>query len=189
MKYLTLLLIIFSLISCDKNLTKKEIIKKQTFDFLKNNLNDPNSYEFVNLELIDSVSKKDSMKTLIQLNNKKIIRNIKSIKFYNSVNSKKDRIIELKKNNKDIENQNIDLYGKLKIKKNDNEIISYTYLLKYRTKNELGASVLYEQYLIAGTNPDYMIIQIINNTDEIKSLHKPESLMSFKDQRERFKIK
>jgi hypothetical protein len=58
--------LIFSITSCSnpkpKILSKEEIVRKNVEEYLKTKLNDPESYEFVELKIIDSVLYKDNIK-------------------------------------------------------------------------------------------------------------------------------
>lgn len=161
-------LVIIELISCTgKQPTQDEIVMKNAEEYVKSKMNDPESYEFVKIELIDSVLFKD---------------NIQLQRGYFSQDIDKDRrLLEIKERYKTDEQEVQDL--KAEIEKNEkilfkidsleselgdrkNEVASYDYIFSFRGNNALGAKILNEYVLQTGPAPDFKVIDM--NDEGIK---------------------
>ena len=160
--------------SIKKTPTQDEIIKKITEDYLKPKLNDTNSYEFVKIELIDSILYSDNIEYRKKLFNDYIKNDKEKIKreeryriefssIYNDkeIEELKDKIIK----NKKILSKIDSLENKLGNKKS--KVASYTYYFSFRGKNVFGAKVLNKYILQTTEAPDFEIINMTNNMDEI----------------------
>lgn len=168
-------LIVIGLTSCtQKQPTQDDIVKKNTETYVKEKMNDPASYEFVKLELMDSVTFSD---------------NIEYRKDYFSRNMEYDRSslerqegykteIPSMYDEKDVEEL------KAKIEKNErilskidslatllgdrkNEVASYTYIFSFRGNNALGAKILNEYVVQTDPAPDFKIINMTDDKDKI----------------------
>jgi hypothetical protein len=167
--------ITIGLTSCsEKQPTQDDIVKKNAKEYIKEKMNDPSSYVFVKLELMDSITFND---------------NIEYRKDYFSRNMEYDRSslerqegykteIPSMYSEKDVE----DL--KTKIEKNErilsqidslatllddrkNEVASYTYIFSFRGNNALGAKILNEYLVQTDTAPDFKIINMTDDKDKI----------------------
>ena len=170
-----LALIAIGLTSCsEKQPTQDDIVKNNAETYVKEKMNDPTSYEFVKLELMDSVTFSD---------------NIEYRKDYFSRNMEYDRSslerqegykteIPSMYDKKDVE----ELKGK--IEKNErilskidslatllgdrkNEVASYTYIFSFRGNNALGAKILNEYVVQTDPAPDFKIINMTDDKDKI----------------------
>ncbi|NRT14694.1 hypothetical protein HNP99_001038 [Flavobacterium sp. 28A] len=164
-----------ALTSCsEKKPNRDEIVRKNAEEYLKEKMNDPKSYEFVKLELIDSVLYSDNIKYRKENFNKNIEDNKDEIKrkeeYKIEIPSMYDEreIEELKadiaKNEKII--AKIDsLETKLGTKKN--QVASYTYVFSFRGNNALGAKILNEYILQTNPSPDFKIINMTDDKDKV----------------------
>jgi hypothetical protein len=167
--------IAIGLTSCsEKQPTQVDIVKKNAETYVKEKMNDPSSYEFVKLELMDSITFNE---------------NIEYRKDYFSGNMDYDQSslerqegykteIPSMYNEKDIEEL------KAKIEKNErilskidslatllgdrkNEVASYTYIFSFRGNNALGAKILNEYVVQTDPAPDFKIINMTDDKDKI----------------------
>ena len=167
--------IAIGLTSCAKKQpTQDDIVKKNAKTYVKEKMNDPSSYEFVKLELMDSITFNE---------------NIEYRKNYFSGNMEYDQsLLERQEghkteipsiyNEKDIEEL------KAKIEKNErilskidslttllgdrkNEVASYTYIFSFRGNNALGAKILNEYVVQTDPAPDFKIINMTDDKDKI----------------------
>jgi hypothetical protein len=151
-------------------LTQDEIVKKNAEEYFKSKMNDAQSYEFVKLELIDSLLYRDNIeyhKESEQESYKKFKGNIESQEFFKEKYPKlydEEEYLELKKNIEDIQ---------LKLSKIDsietqlgdkkNEAVSYTYIFSFRGNNAFGAKVLNEYYVITKSDPDFEVYNVVQS--------------------------
>ncbi|WP_121964705.1 hypothetical protein [Myroides sp. N17-2] len=168
-------LFIFGLASCsDKRLTKGEIIKKNVEVYLKEKMNDPSSYEFVKLELIDSITFSNN----IEYRKDYFTRNIGYDK--SSLERQEGYKTEIPSMYDEKEVENL----KTKIRRNEvilskidslatilgnkkYEVASYTYFFSFRGNNALGVKILNEYIVQTNPAPDFEIINITDNKDKI----------------------
>jgi len=158
----------------EKQPTQDEIVKKNAEEYVKEKMNDPNSYEFVKLELIDSIT---------------FSENIEYRKDYFSKNMEYDRSslerqerykteIPSMYDEKEVEDV------KAKIEKNErvlykidslatllgdrkSEVASYTYIFSFRGNNALGAKILNEYVVQTDPAPEFKIINMTDDKDKI----------------------
>jgi hypothetical protein len=168
-------LITIGLNSCsDKKQNRDEIVKRNAEEYLKANMNDPKSYEFVNLVLIDSIFYSDNIQYRKEVFSKYIeddkdeLNRIESYKIDLPSMYDENEIDELKvkisKNEKIL--LKIDsLENKLGNKKN--EVASYTYVFSFRGNNALGAKVLNEYILQTTPSPDFKVINMTDDKDKV----------------------
>jgi len=162
--------IAIGLLSCsEKQLTQDEIVKNNAEEYLKSVMNNPESYEFVKIELIDSVLFSDN----IRYRKTTFSSELKSDQLYLELIEdpsmlKEKEVQEIK--TKILENERIiskidsleTLLGERK-----NEVASYTYLFKFRGNNAFGAKVLNEYILQTNPAPDFKIINMTDDKDKI----------------------
>jgi hypothetical protein len=169
------ILVSICLFSCTEKVpTRNEIIQKNAEDYLKSKMNDPKSYEFVKIELVDSVLYSDNIKyrqenfkqdmeydlsSLERLEGYKT--EIPSLYDEKEVQGLKDKI----EKNRRILSKIDSLAVKLGNKKN--EVASYTYIFSFRGNNALGAKILNEYVVQTKPAPDFKIINMTDEKDKI----------------------
>ncbi|MDY5489045.1 MAG: hypothetical protein SPG27_09105 [Butyricimonas virosa] len=155
---LAFIAILFS--SCENNKVKsrEDIIKDNLKNYLSDKLNDPDSYEFVSLNLIDSIKYIDNI-------NYRLKHFDSSLKFYkNQVElGDKESIKEVNRNNWII--YKIDSI-KNSLGNRVNDVAVYKYIYKFRANNQMGGKSLNE-YILLTKGSDNSIIQMENNPDKI----------------------
>ena len=162
-------------VSCSfKAPSQADIIRKNVEAYLKENMNDPDSYEFVSLMLIDSVLYQDNVnyrknmfgeyaqfaQDLLEQSNKRFeefadIYYEEEIEKYKAEISRNELIIEK------IDSIANGLGERL------NEVASYTYLFKFRGNNAFGSKILNECYLQTDPAPEFNIINLTDDKDKI----------------------
>lgn len=149
-KIILLICAIVTLCSCEKS--NEEKVREVVEEKLKAEMNDWSSYEFVSLEILDTIKyidninfRKKYFKSCIDMN--KQLHGKTSDEFYNI---KKDSVILA----------GIDSIQNLMGDK-VNEDVAYLYNYKFRGKNKLGAIVL-DEYLIY-ISPNREVIQMTND--------------------------
>lgn len=179
---LSIFLLLTTLISCNNSTTQKEeknakpedIIRKNVEAFLADKLNDPESYEFVALKIIDTVLYKQNIEEYermeesdIKLNEDRIEKLLEYKKTLPSLfdeNELKNQQQELTKN-KDVLIRLDSIKSALGEK--INETAAYLYEFSFRGKNSLGALVLNNYYLQVSAEPDFEILNMTNETDKL----------------------
>lgn len=167
--------LIIGLTSCaEKHLTQDEIVKKNTEEYLKSNLNDPESYEFVKLELIDSVLysdnikyRKDSFQKDLEYDKGNLERQERYKTEIPSMYKEEEVAIlnhKISKNEK-ILSEIEALETKLGSEKN--EVASYTYIFTFRGNNALGAKILNEYIVQTDPKPNLTIRNMTNDKDKV----------------------
>lgn len=148
--------------SCENNKVKsrEDIIKDNLKNYLSDKLNDPDSYEFVSLDLVDSVKYIDNINYRLDAFKK----NIEWCK--SSDRSEGDKLNEIKKNEWIIEK--IDSI-KISLGENVNKLLASKYILKFRANNSLGAKIIYSYFLLV--DGENKIIQMEDNADRIYILN------------------
>lgn len=170
-----LTLITIGLTSCSENkINQEDIVKNNTEEYLKSKLNDPKSYEFVKIQLIDSVLysdniqyRKETFNEYIQdakddIKRKEVYKiEIPSIYDENEIARLKADITKNEKILAKIDS----LETKLGNKKND--VASYTYTFSFRGNNAMGAKVLNEYIVQTSPSPDFKIINMTDEKDKV----------------------
>ncbi len=180
MKKLKLSTVIFLLttilfLSCkEKKPTQDEIVKKNIEGKLIPKMNDPKSYEFVELKLIDSVLyidninyRKKYFKDLISYDK----NHLKQIEEYKTklpslyddkeVNDLKEKIKQNELIIKKIDSLEKKLDNKI------NNVASYTYKFSFRGNNALGAKILKEYIVQTKPAPGLEIINMTDDKDKV----------------------
>lgn len=169
------LLTLIGFTSCtEKQPTQDEIVKKNAEEYLKPKLNDPNSYEFVKLELIDSILYSDNIKYRKENFQKDIEYNKENLerqaRYKTEIPSiyKEEEVAEL--NDKIAKNDKIllaidSLETALGSKKND--VASYTYIFSFRGNNALGAKILNEYIVQTDPKPELTINNMTDDKDKV----------------------
>lgn len=167
--------IALGLICCtNKQPTKDEIVKNYVEAYVKKRMNDPSSYEFVKLELIDSIVfsdniayRRDYFSRNIE-NDKSSLENQERYKteIPSIYDEKKveDLRAKIEKNERII--SKIDSLASL-LGDRKNAVASYTYIFRFRGNNALGVKVLNEYVVQTDPAPDFKIINMTDDKDKI----------------------
>lgn len=173
---LLIAIVAFGLISCqsDKEPTQQDIVKKNVEEYLKPKMNDPESYEFAELKLTDSILYSGN----VQYRKEYFGRNLKSDKddlerqerYKTEISSmySEEKVSELNakigKNEKilsEIDRLSTELGDKV------NNVASYTYNYSFRGNNKLGAKVLNEYILQTNPAPDFKVLNLAKNRTQV----------------------
>ena len=164
-------LVSIGLTSCaEKEPNRDEIVKKNAEEYIKSKMNDPKSYEFVKIELVDSVLYSDNIEYRKEYFKRKMEYDQSSLEREESDKTEfpilydEKRVQELNskiEKNKRILTKIDSLASELGERKN--EVASYTYIFSFRGNNALGAKILNEYAVQTDQAPEY---KIINMTDE-----------------------
>jgi len=167
--------IVIGVTSCSVKQPKQDdIVKKKAEAYVKEKMNDPISYEFVKLELIDSITFNDNIEYRKDYFSRNMEYDLSSLERkegykteFPSMYNEKD-IADLKaqiEKNKRIVSKIDSLETLLGNKKN--EVASYTYIFSFRGNNTLGAKILNEYVLQTDAAPDFEIINMTDDKDKI----------------------
>jgi hypothetical protein len=166
---------VLGLTSCSEKGPKQfDIVKRNVEEFLKPKMNDPKSYEFIELRLADSILYSENIDYRLEYFKNDLNHDKNSLesqeKYKTDIPSMyhDDEVIELKKR---IEKYNkvlseIDSLKNL-LGNRVNDVASYTYIYSFRGKNSLGALVLNEYIVQTDPAPDYKIINVTDDKDKV----------------------
>ncbi|MFN2373782.1 MAG: hypothetical protein ABR545_08210 [Cyclonatronaceae bacterium] len=174
-------IILFALItigfaSCtEKQPTQDEIVRKNAEEALKSRMNDPESYEFASLELIDSVLYSDN----IEFRRDLIRSDIRSAQGYLDIQQiYKEHPITNMYNQEIVDvwtgyiEESEGILAKIDsleilLGEGKNAIASYTYLFSFRGNNSFGAKTLNEYILQTEPAPGFKVINMTDDQDEL----------------------
>ena len=170
--FITILFI--TLISCkDKALTRNKIVRNNAEKYLKNKMDDPSSYEFVELKLIDSVLFKDNIEyrkntfqkdlrlAQSEIKIQEIVKKFPTIYDKQKVAESNAKIKRIERILKKIDSLESNLEQKL------NNVASYTYKYRCRGNNKFGAKILNEYILQTNPSPDFKVINLTDNKEKV----------------------
>lgn len=181
------LILVLALSSCgEKKPTKDELVKMKAEEYVKSKMNDPASYEFVKLDLLDSVTFNDNIeyrKSYFSRNmgyDKERLERLMRYKTEIPSMYKQSEVDEL--NEKIAKNERIltaidSIANILEARKN--EVASYTYIFSFRGNNALGAKILNEYILQTDPSPEYNVINMTNDRDKV--FLNPNDFPGYKD--------
>jgi len=163
------------LTSCtEKEPTQEEIVKTNAEEYVKSKMNDPESYEFVKIELIDSVLysdnieyRKDNFKRNMEYDQSSLERleryktEIPSMYDEQEVQDLNDKIEKNERILSKIDSLETQLGDRKK------EVASYTYIFSFRGNNALGAKILNEYVVQTDQAPDFNVINMTDDKDKI----------------------
>ncbi|SHJ67242.1 hypothetical protein SAMN04487911_13012 [Arenibacter nanhaiticus] len=164
------------LTSCEshKAPTQQDIVRKNIEEHIKPKMNDPESYEFAELILADSVLYKDNIeyrKEYFERNlgydqenlerQEKYKKEIPSIFNPEEVEELNSKIETNKKILSEIDRLESELGESV------HEVASYTYIFRFRAVNGLGAKMLNEYLVQTNPAPDLGIINIAEDRNEL----------------------
>ncbi len=173
--FVLLAFITIGLISCSvKQPTQDDIVKKNLEEYVKEKMNYPSSYEFVKLELKDSITYNDNIeyrKDDFRRNMEYDLNSLQRQETYKaeipSMYDEKE-VEELKakieKNEKIL--SKIDSLATL-LGDKKNEVASFTYLFSFRGNNALGVKILNEYVVQTNPAPDFKIINMTDDKNKI----------------------
>ena len=151
-------------LSCNNEPAQNDVIRQNAEELIKKNMNDPESYEFVSIQIVDSTTYKDNIE-----HKKKLY-----IGFLESEKKALDKSLDkndIESSRIEIQKDSLIIAGIDSIEKemgnNVENVASYTYILKCRGNNKLGAKVLVDYYIQTKTAED----KIINITDSKNKLY------------------
>lgn len=171
------ILIAFAFIynSCtQKEPTRDEIVKNNIEEYIKPNLNDPESYEFVSLTLLDSVLFIDNINFRKEMFSNRIKNAEASLGAMTRGNEEFPMTFSEEEMNKykiEIEN-NKTIYSKIEeVEKSMgdkvNDVASYTYVFKMRGNNKMGAKVLNDYFVQTEPSPTLSILNVTDDRDKL----------------------
>lgn len=156
--------------SCAKKKpTQYEIVLQNVEEYIKSIMNDPDSYEFVSLELKDSVLFSDNIEYYKDYHKKNIEDELHLIELYEkSIYSSypkeiSDIKLEIEKNKIILEK--IDSL-ETQLAERTNEVAIYIYHFTCRGNNSFGAKQLNNFELTTNPAPDFKVIDAIDEYDE-----------------------
>jgi hypothetical protein len=169
------LFVVLGMYSCGKKqLNQNEIVKKNAEEYIKEKMNDPKSYEFVKITLIDSITFSDNIKFrkddfLHELEyNQSSLERLEEYKI--EIPSMYDEKEAQDLKNK-IEKNKLVLFKidslEAKLSDRKNEVASYTYTFSFRGNNALGAKILNEYVVQTDPGPDFKIINMTDDMDKV----------------------
>jgi len=188
------LLLTFSLTYCTvKKPTQGEIVIKNAEQFLKSRMDDPDSYEFVELKLYDSVLYIDNTEYQKEYFQRDIDFNKQRIESSKQLIESNKQVLESFKNlnveTTSIEKQISEEYEQIKEKENEiakdekiitsidsiktvlgvrlNDVASFTYIFRFRANNKVGAKILNEYILQIGSAPEYKVINLTYDKNKV----------------------
>ncbi|WP_430811304.1 MULTISPECIES: hypothetical protein [unclassified Carboxylicivirga] len=195
MKYLTIIFVLIALLGCSKQPTQYDIVKRNAKLYTIPQLNDPSSYEFASLKLIDSVLyrdnieyKKQNIKWLLQ-SDKDMLKSAEDARNRGGLLAEltdEKQIQDYKGNIKKLEGILKDIEAKkLSLGDTINQAASYTYEYSFRAKNAMGALVL-EKYIVqTKPAPSFDIINMAKNANKV--LLNPNSFPGYDDIMSKYK--
>lgn len=166
-----IIILCITLISCkDKALSRDEIVKNNAEKYLKDKMDDPSSYEFVELKIIDSVLFKDNIEYRKNTFNKDLRQAQSEIKIQEIVKKfpkiyDKQKVTELNVGIKKILKKIDSLESNLEQELND--VASYTYKYRCRGNNKLGVKILNEYIIQTNPSPDFKVINLTDNQEKV----------------------
>ena len=167
--------LLIGLVCCNnKAKNQQDIVKQKAEEYAKSRMNDPDSYEFAVLQLIDSTLYRDNIKYrrdyfARDLDNDKgdLKRQLENKREFPSLYDKK-AVAELREKIKRNEQiiLEIDQLEK-KLAGQANNVAAYKYIFTFRGKNAMGAKVLNEYILQTDPSPNYNVINMTSDDDKV----------------------
>jgi hypothetical protein len=134
--------------------TTADVIRENIEAYIQDKLHDPNSYEFIDLSVLDTITYKENIEefktsTKLNIETARILKDQSDIKIYNN------RLIKLKEIEKSIQDSL-------------NNTAAYLYSFKFRANNKMGALTLHDYYVQLTSEPEY---EVLNMTTEFDKLY------------------
>jgi len=171
----------------EESKTQKEIVRDNAEAYLKPNMNDPESYEFVDLTLMDSVIYADNVEYRKNHFSRDLESNRRSLERQEEY---KDGALSSMYNEEEVakleerigrNNKILEAIDSLEVALGDelNDVASYTYIYSFRGNNAFGAKVLNEYILQTNPAPDFEIINM--TTDEKRIILNPNNFPGYQE--------
>ncbi|QXP61541.1 hypothetical protein [Olleya sp. HaHaR_3_96] len=168
--------VVLGMTSCqsEKEPTQQDIVKKNVEEYLKPKMNDPESYEFAELKLTDSILYSDNVKYRKEYFEKNLKYDKDDLERQERYKTEipsmfsEEKVTEL--NSKIEKNEKIlSEIDRLSTELGDkaNDVASYTYYYSFRGNNKLGAKVLNEYILQTNPSPDFKVVNLAKNRDQV----------------------
>ena len=163
------------LTSCSKTVqTQEEIVAQNAKEYVQVKMTNPESYEFANLELVDSVLVIDNIKFRKISLHKQLEANLHKLYQFrdaqtenpseeerNEVRRLKSQVVNAEQLLSKIDSIEVALGDKVK------ETASYTYRYNYRGKDNSGEHQLSEMFMQIGLAPDYKVLIVTGDRQEL----------------------
>lgn len=167
-------LISIGLISCsEKKPTQNDLVREKSEAYIKEKMNDPKSYEFVKLELIDSITFNDNVEYRKNYFSRSMEYDRNSLERQEAYKTDLPSMYD-EKDAEDLKAKiarNERILSKIdslaNIIEDKNEVASYTYIFSFRGNNALGAKVINEFVVQTNPAPDFKIINMTDDKDKI----------------------
>lgn len=176
-------------------LTQQDIVRKNAEDYVKPKMNDPDSYEFAELLITDSVMYSDNIKNSKewyqgildfekdQLAYEKRMKIHKSK--YPSIYSE-EKVAKYKANIMKYDNILAEIDSiELKLGEKVNEVASYRYIFTFRENNEFRARVIKEYIIQTKPSPGFEVLTLTDDEDQL--LVSPNSFPGYIEMMEKYK--
>lgn len=174
----TIGIVIIGLTSCmEKEPTRDEIVKRNVEEYLKPKMNDPESYEFVELRLTDSILYSDNIKFRKESFQQQIKYNSDLLEIIENYKTEFPKLWEDEKKEEAVNliaeiNKNKEIIFKIDLLESElgqkaNNVASYTYFFKFRGKNKMGAKVLNEYILQTDHSPEFKVINLADDKGKV----------------------
>lgn len=158
--------------STEKAPTREDLVKSSIENYIKPKLNDPETYEFASLTLLDSTTYLDNINYRIDYFTGQVDRAKNEIDRYmgykEDLPSMFDQI-EVDRYQADVDKNTMILSEINTIQEGlgdqVNNVAAYTYSYGFRSKNSFGALVLQEYLMQIGPGPEYEVLQVAEDRD------------------------
>ncbi len=160
--------------SAKKEVSQYDQVLQSVENAVKPKLNDPKSYEFVELVLIDSVLYSENVEYRLESFKKYLEdakRGLEELNRYKESNSiLYDSLRLVNKENDILKNEEI-IHGidsiKMQMREALNDVASYTYSYSFRGNNKMGALVLNTYLIQTDPSSPFGVVNIAKNDDEL----------------------
>ncbi|MCH8490220.1 MAG: hypothetical protein LAT81_09880 [Oceanicaulis sp.] len=154
--------------------TQQKIVQDNIEDYLFDKLNDVESYEFVKLDLIDSITFSNN----IEFRRKSYVKKIESDEYSLNIENKFSGSISSDANLNNIVRLEESIAKNKRILSvidsitdhlgdNVNKVASYTYHFAFRANNSLGVKTLSNFIVQTDTAPSFRILNLTDNENEV----------------------
>lgn len=153
----------------EKKMTQAEIVKRNAERYLFKRLNDTTKYQFVSLQLGDSVTYGDNLKRYKDIGADTTFE-VSQVAFYKTMRDPANvSEYQAKIDKKRILIKKLDSIEST-LSKRLNETAAYNYIFTFRASNKLGAIVLEDYYLQIGRRPDFEVLILANDKGQKLSI-------------------
>ena len=174
MYYLRFIAFLAIIISCtETTLTMVYSVQANAEAFIIEKLNDPDSYQFIKIELIDSVSYAGNLEKRKEMFSNYLSRSVEGLErmerykvnFPDHYDDEEVHQLESNKLENEVVLSGLDSLA-TNMRSTINDVASYLFLNGFRSLNSFGATVLGEYLIQAGPSPDFEILTLTDNPKE-----------------------